>query len=116
MEWISVIDAALQIDIKTFVPGHGFIEDGLQSRQKLREFQSAIKYIFAEVQRLRDSGKTREEALQEANWGGYSTWMLSDSQQEIAINRIYDLLEGKSEDCAELKESSGSGSCYRRGV
>jgi len=35
------------------------------------------------------------EAAQKANWGAYKDWTLRDGQEETAIRRVYDELDGK---------------------
>lgn len=70
-EWLTVIDEALKLDVKRYVPGHGFIEEPGVSRVQLVEYRGAIDYVFAEARRLHDRGLSEEEAMKQADWGPY---------------------------------------------
>lgn len=94
-EWVSMIDRALAMDIDIYVPGHGFIEEAQASREELVEYQRALKYVIAEVQRLHKLGLSPEEARKQADWGPYKDWYLADSQDSIAIRKVYEEIEGK---------------------
>jgi len=93
-EWLHVIDEALQMDVQRYVPAHGFIEEAGISRVQLVEFRGAVDYVAAEARRLHDLGLSPEEALKQANWGSYGSWMLADSQRLIAIKRVFSELNG----------------------
>jgi glyoxylase-like metal-dependent hydrolase (beta-lactamase superfamily II) len=88
-EWLGTIDKALKMDVKHFIPGHGFIEEPAISRVQLVEFRGALDYVQAEVQRLHKLGLSPEDAMKQAYWGPYGSWMLADSQREVAIRRLY---------------------------
>jgi glyoxylase-like metal-dependent hydrolase (beta-lactamase superfamily II) len=94
-EWVKMIDRALTMDVDIYVPGHGFVEEAKASREELVEYQKALKYVIGEVQRLHKLGLSAEEARKQANWGPYKDWYLSDSQDIIAIRKVYEELEGK---------------------
>jgi cyclase len=94
-EWVQMLDRALAMDVDIYVPGHGFIEDAKASREELVEFQKALKYVIGEVQRLHKLGLSPDEARKQANWGPYKDWILADTQDIIAIRRIYDEIEGR---------------------
>jgi cyclase len=94
-EWVKMLDRALAMDVDIYVPGHGFVEEAKASREELVEYQKALKYVIAEVQRLHKLGLTPEEARKQANWGPYKEWYLSDSQDIIAIRKVYDEIDGK---------------------
>jgi glyoxylase-like metal-dependent hydrolase (beta-lactamase superfamily II) len=94
-EWVGVIDKALKLDVDRFVPGHGFIEEPKASREELVEYQSALKHVIAEIQRLHKLGLSADEARKQANWGPYKDWMLADQQDIIAIRKVYEEIEGK---------------------
>ena len=94
-EWVKTIDRALAMDVNTYVPGHGFVEPAQASREELVEYQKALKYVIGEVQRLRKLGLSADDARKQANWGPYKEWYLSDSQDIIAIRKVYDELDGK---------------------
>ena len=94
-EWVKMIDRALAMDVDIFVPGHGFVETAKASREELVEYQQALKYVIGEVQRLHKLGLSAEDARKQANWGPYKEWYLADSQDIIAIRKVYEELEGK---------------------
>ncbi len=95
-EWVAMVDKALAMPgIKRFVAGHGFIESPARSREELVAYRDAMKAVIAEVKKLHDSGMSVDEAVKVAKFGEYGDWFLADSQQPIAVRRIYDELNGK---------------------
>lgn len=94
-EWVAVIDKALAMDVERFVPGHGFIEEPKASREELIEYQQAMRYVIAEVNRLHKLGLSADEAAKLANWGPYREWFLVEQQGPIAVRKIYEEIEGK---------------------
>jgi glyoxylase-like metal-dependent hydrolase (beta-lactamase superfamily II) len=94
-EWVKTLDRALAMDVDVYVPGHGFVEEAKASREELVEYQKALKYVIGEVQRLHKRGLSADEARKQANWGPYQEWYLSDSQDIIAIRKVYEEIEGK---------------------
>jgi len=94
-EWIGVIDRALRMDVTTYVPGHGFVEQAAASREELRNYRTALRAVITEVTRLHAAGVPVDEAIKQAKFGEYETWKLHESQRPIAVRRIYDELEGK---------------------
>jgi glyoxylase-like metal-dependent hydrolase (beta-lactamase superfamily II) len=94
-EWVKMVDRALAMDVDIYVPGHGFVEEAKASREELVEFQKALKYVIGEVQRLHKLGLSADDARKQANWGPYKDWILSDSQDIIAIRKVYEEIEGK---------------------
>jgi cyclase len=94
-EWLGVIDRALAMDVTTYVPGHGFVEQADASREELRAYRKALAAVIAEVTRLHASGVPVEDAIKQANFGEYQEWKLHESQRPIAVRRIYDELNGK---------------------
>lgn len=94
-EWVRMVDRALALDVDRFIPGHGFIEEPKASREELVEYQKAMQYVIAEVNRLHKRGLSADDAAKQANWGPYSDWMLADQQGVIATRKIYEEIEGK---------------------
>jgi cyclase len=94
-EWVKAIDRALAMDVDRYIPGHGFIEESKASREELVEYQKALKYVIAEIQRLQKLGLSADDARKQANWGPYKEWMLADQQDIIAIRKVYEEIEGK---------------------
>ncbi len=94
-EWVSVIDKALKMDVDLYIPGHGFIEEAKVAREELVEYQKAMRYVIAEVNRLHKLGLSIEDAAKQANWGPYAEWYLAAQQGPIAVRKIYEEMEGK---------------------
>jgi len=94
-EWVRAVDRALAMDVKRYVPGHGFIEDPAASREELVTFRAALQAVIAEVTRLHAKGLSVDEAIKQADWGEYKSWFLADQQAAIAVRRVYDALDGK---------------------
>ena len=94
-EWVRTVDRALAMDVKRFVPGHGFIEEPAASREELVTFRAALQAVIAEVTRLHAKGMSVDDAIKQADWGEYKSWFLADQQGAIAVRRIYDAIDGK---------------------
>ena len=94
-EWVTMIDRALAMDMTRYVPGHGFIEEPVVSREELAAFRQALVAVTAEAKRLHGLKLSPDDALKAANWGPYQDWFLAESQAQIAIRRVYDQLEGR---------------------
>ena len=88
-EWLGVIDRALRLPVDHLVPGHGFIDSQTASRSQLREFRGALAAVIAEARRLRSLGLTIEQAMDQARWGPYGSWMLADTQRIVALRRVF---------------------------
>ena len=94
-EWIQTVKNIRQIDASTVIPGHGFIEDGPAMKASLAEFEKSLVAIVAEATRLRKTGASVEAATKQANWGPYGSWTATDRNAPVAIQRVYDELDGK---------------------
>jgi len=94
-EWIETVKNLRAIDANIVIPGHGFIEDGVTMKASLAEFERALQHIVAEATRLHATGATVEAAVKQANWGRYSAWTASDRNGPVAVQRVYDAIDGK---------------------
>jgi len=94
-EWIRSVDRALAMDVRRYVPGHGFIEEPSASREELAMFRKALDAVIKEAMRLHGLGLSADDAVKAANWGEYKDWFLSEQQAPIAIRRIYLEIERK---------------------
>jgi glyoxylase-like metal-dependent hydrolase (beta-lactamase superfamily II) len=94
-EWIETVKNLRAIDANIVIPGHGFIEDGATMKASLADFERALQHIVAEATRLHKSGATVEAAVKQANWGRYSAWTASDRNAPVAVQRVYDAIDGK---------------------
>lgn len=94
-EWVRTIDAALALpNVTRYIPGHGFIEEPMVSREELVTFRDAVTRVITEVQRLKARGLTLDEALKQPQWGEIGGWFLADQQSPIAIRRVWAELDG----------------------
>ena len=94
-EWVGVVDRALKMDVTTYVPGHGFVEQAAASREELQNYRKALTSVIAEVKRLHAAGVSVDDAIKQANFGEYQEWKLHESQRPIAVRKIYEELDGK---------------------
>ena len=94
-EWIQTVQNIRKIDADTVIPGHGAIEDGPAMRASLAEFEKALQYIVAEATRLHKSGVAIDAATRQANWGPYGVWTARDRNGPVALQRVYDAIDGK---------------------
>ena len=94
-EWMSTLKAVAKIDANILVPGHGFIEDPKVMRDEFAQFSKALEYVVGEATRLHKTGVTVEKALKQANWGPYEQWTSKDRNAAIAMQCVYDELDGK---------------------
>lgn len=94
-QWLATIDAALAMNARIYVPGHGFVEEGTRSREELLEFRRALQHVIAEATRLHALGIGPDDALKRVDWGPYGKWMLADTQSLVAIRQVYAEIEGK---------------------
>ncbi|HKS06635.1 MAG TPA: MBL fold metallo-hydrolase [Gemmatimonadaceae bacterium] len=94
-EWVATLDKALAMDVTRYVPGHGFIEEPVVSREELRTFRTSLVAVIAEAKRLHGLGQSADDAARNANWGEYKDWFLAEQQGPIAIRRVFEEIEGK---------------------
>ncbi len=94
-EWLKTLDRAIAMNVQHYIPGHGFVEDPEVARGELLEYRKALQYVIDEVKRLHKLGLSVDDARKQANWGPYKEWYLSDSQDLIAIRKVYEEIEGK---------------------
>jgi glyoxylase-like metal-dependent hydrolase (beta-lactamase superfamily II) len=95
IEWIATLKKVSALDATIFLPGHGFVDDPPVLREELAAFQRAVEYVVAEAKRFHDMGTPVDAAIRQANWGPYETWTSKDRNAPIAMQRVYDDLDGK---------------------
>jgi cyclase len=95
IEWVTTLKRVSALDATIFLPGHGFVEDPPVLKQELAEFQKAVEYVVAEASRLHKMGVPVADAIKQANWGPYAAWTSADRNAPIAVQRVYDDLDGK---------------------
>ena len=108
-EWIQAVKKAQGMDVSLYIPGHGFVDDPATMKKDLEEAKKALEYVYAEGKRLHDAGVpcggegvpvgsgpvSCPEAAKKANWGPYAGWALADTQEALAVGKVYQELEGK---------------------
>jgi glyoxylase-like metal-dependent hydrolase (beta-lactamase superfamily II) len=94
-EWITTLKNVSKIDADIFIPGHGFVDDPKILKEELGEFSKAMSYVVAESTRIHSTGVSVDVGLKQANWGPYETWTSKDRNAAIALQRVYDELDGK---------------------
>ena len=79
-EWVTAIERAQEMDVDTYVPGHGFVDSPEILREELETYRLALLQVIAEAQRLHAAGLTADEAVEQAEFGDLQSWSLSASQ------------------------------------
>jgi glyoxylase-like metal-dependent hydrolase (beta-lactamase superfamily II) len=94
--WIATAKKALAMkDVRTYVPAHGEILTGPQTRQGFEKYVKAMEDVVANVKGMHDKGLSLDEALKQVNWGPYASWPMAQQQGQIAIKRVYMELNGE---------------------
>jgi cyclase len=94
-EWLGALKKAEAMDVRIYIPGHGFTEEAAVSREEIEAYHKALAAVIAEATRLHNAGVPVEDAVKQANFGEYRSWTLAGSQAPIAIRKVYEELDGK---------------------
>ncbi len=94
-EWVEVLKKVEAKDAAVFVPGHGFVDSPQVLETELTEYRKAMEAVVAEARRLHALGIPAEEALRQANWGPYASWTGVEQNAPIALQRVWDEIDGK---------------------
>jgi glyoxylase-like metal-dependent hydrolase (beta-lactamase superfamily II) len=94
-EWVEMIERAQAMDVDLYLPGHGFVESPAILEEELETFQSAVRQVIEEVERLHALGLSSDDALKQADFGELENWSLFRSQAPIAIQKVYEEIEGR---------------------
>jgi glyoxylase-like metal-dependent hydrolase (beta-lactamase superfamily II) len=93
-EWVEMIERAQEMDVDTYVPGHGFVDAPSILEEELELFQGAIRIVIAEAERLHEEGYALTDAQQQAYFGDIEDWTLRSSQGDRALEQVYAEIEG----------------------
>lgn len=93
-DWLKALDRAEKMDVKLYIPGHGFTEKPAVAKEELLAYHKALQYVVDEATRLYKAGVPVDQAVKEANWGEYGSWTLAKSQGPIAVRKVYQELSG----------------------
>lgn len=94
-EWVAMLDAALALDARMYVPGHGFVDAPEVLRRELEVYRDAVQAVVDEGRRLHAAGLSLEEAQAAADFGELESWSLRESQGDRALQQVYAELNGE---------------------
>jgi glyoxylase-like metal-dependent hydrolase (beta-lactamase superfamily II) len=94
-EWIDVLRKVEARDASVFVPGHGFVDSPQVLETELTEYRQATEAVVAEARRLHALKISAADALAQANWGQYASWTGVEQNAPIALQRVWDEMDGK---------------------
>lgn len=99
-EWVSAIEKAQAMDVSWYIPGHGFIDDEASMKRDLEAARQALVAVIAEAERLHASGldcaSARDcPAATNAVWRQYGQWTAREALTSVAVNRIYQEIDGE---------------------
>ncbi len=77
--WIAAIEQVEAMDIKTIVPGHGFV----CTKQEITDLKYFLVELRHQVKKCRDRKLNKEEALSEIDMGVYRSW---PHQERLALD------------------------------
>src|ERR1051326_9070798 len=94
-EWIQTLKKVQGVDAAWVIPGHGFIDDATVLKEELANYTKLMEYVVPEITHLHDAGVPASAALKQAKWAEYSSWPVFDRNGQVAVQRIYDEIDGK---------------------
>jgi glyoxylase-like metal-dependent hydrolase (beta-lactamase superfamily II) len=94
-DWLAALTRAERMNVKTYIPGHGFTEAAAVSNEELRSYHKALQAVIAEATCLHKDGVPVDDAIRQANFGEYASWTLATSQAPIAIRKVYEERSGQ---------------------
>jgi cyclase len=94
-EWVAMLEAAEAMEVETYIPGHGFVDDSRTLARELTVYREAVERVIAEGRRLHEAGVPVERAMLEADFGELESWSLRASQGPRAIQQVYAELNGE---------------------
>jgi glyoxylase-like metal-dependent hydrolase (beta-lactamase superfamily II) len=100
-EWVATLKKAQAMDVKWFVPGHGFtVGSPAELKADLADFTKAVELVASEGKRLRAVGvpcPTEKDcpANAQANWEHYGGFTAAAGQAPRALARAYAEIDGK---------------------
>ncbi|MFC2067385.1 MBL fold metallo-hydrolase, partial [Chloroflexota bacterium] len=82
--WIAVIEQIEAMDIKTIVPGHGFV----CTKQEITDLKHCLTKLREQVRKCYDRKLDKEKTLSEIELGDYRNW---PHQERLAldVNQLY---------------------------
>jgi len=100
-EWLATLKKAQAMDVKWFIPGHGFTTGSpAELKADLEDFTNAVGLVVSEGKRLRATGVPCPDekdcpANALANWGHYAGFTAAAGQAPRALARSYAEIESR---------------------
>src|SRR5439155_14166492 len=63
-EWLRALDKAEQMNVDTYIPGHGCTESARVSKEEIRAYHKALEAVIREATRLHNAGVPVDEAIE----------------------------------------------------
>ena len=95
LEWVETLKKAERMDVRVYLPAHGFIDSPAILREEERNFRLALERVIAEGRRLHDARVPVDEAVGRADFGPYASWTRRADNADGALMRIYMDLDGE---------------------
>ena len=92
-EWIQSIRKAEAMDVRYYIPGHGYIDDAQTMKADLAENRKILELLQLEARRLYKPGMVPADAFKQANLGSYLQWEFADAQAQPAFERAWAEIE-----------------------
>jgi glyoxylase-like metal-dependent hydrolase (beta-lactamase superfamily II) len=94
-EWVDVLDMAQDVDVDTYVAGHGIRGSIDYSPEGLEAYLTATQQVITEATRLHSAGLSVENAAAQADFGALAEHADYSSQAARAIQRVFMELNGE---------------------
>jgi hypothetical protein len=92
---VQTLKKAEQMDVRYFVPAHGFVDSAPVMREEERNYRLALERIIAEGTRLHGNGTSIENATAGARLEPYDGWTRAANNASGALKRVYMELDGQ---------------------
>jgi glyoxylase-like metal-dependent hydrolase (beta-lactamase superfamily II) len=94
-EWLETLRKAEQMDVRIYVPAHGFVDSAAILKEEERNFHAALERVIAEGRRLHDAKVPVADAAQRADFGPFADWTRRSDNAAGALQRVYMELDGE---------------------
>jgi hypothetical protein len=92
---VDVLDMAQDVDVDTYVAGHGIRGSIDYSPEGLEAYLTATQQVITEATRLHSAGLSVENAAAQADFGALAEHADYSSQAARAIQRVFMELNGE---------------------
>ena len=94
-EWVATLKKAEQMNVRWFVPAHGFVDSAAVMREEERNYRLALERIIAEGTRLHVGGTPIDAAPASARFEPFDGWTRAANNAAGALKRVYMELDGQ---------------------